>query len=428
MWEVQNGLWGPDGGLDSLGNPVADISTATRITYELCLRACGSGPEAFNWASFSQQFSAWQLPWLALIPALPFGARQRHENFVAIILTVGSPTLAAYSVILTVMNNQWLHRRFRNIRYPNRLHAVRILNSLQQSPLRIMANESLLSSLVVLTENDAWWADLADGLGHPHSWSLATAASIGWVIIAYVFTVVGAFGTQSWSEVQARIGLNGQSVGSAWLWLLAIVIAWLWISPQSNHKQIHRAVNRANEHSYVATEQGVLKASQVTEHRAISLATYDDRSPARDQECSPPIFNYARFLPWTQAVEEVRATFYCASKNAVARRAVDPNVPWTDGDVAAIKPEYRIGTTEQVDAYCQRPDYVRRSHWGPSVVSRFIVASLVALSLQWGTAGAAALFAYYTPTRGMFVALAPLASCVITPVVRQVSVVGRVHS
>ena len=44
--------------------------------------------------------------------------------------------------------------------------------------------------------------------------------------------------------------------------------------------------------------------------------------------CRKPVQSTPRFLPWTQAVEEVLATIYYASKNAVAHRAVDPNVPW----------------------------------------------------------------------------------------------------
>jgi hypothetical protein len=31
-----------------------------------------------------------------------------------------------------------------------------------------------------------------------------------------------------------------------------------------------------------------------------------------DESCSPPIYNYARILPWTQNVEKVVAAFKCA--------------------------------------------------------------------------------------------------------------------
>jgi hypothetical protein len=55
--EVRGGQWGTIGGTDNSGHPVSNISEATAITYDLCLRACGSGSERFNWNIFSQQFT-----------------------------------------------------------------------------------------------------------------------------------------------------------------------------------------------------------------------------------------------------------------------------------------------------------------------------------------------------------------------------------
>jgi hypothetical protein len=54
--EVQSGKWGLTGGTDNIGRPVSNISQATAITYDLCVVACGSGPEPFVWNIFSQQF------------------------------------------------------------------------------------------------------------------------------------------------------------------------------------------------------------------------------------------------------------------------------------------------------------------------------------------------------------------------------------
>jgi len=107
---VQHGLYGfgmDIGGTDSHGRPV-DVSTAVGITYSLCIKACGSDQEPFNWTVFSQQFSAWLLPWLALVSQLPFGANDKLDNLESMLLTVGSPTLAAYSLALTVLNGRWI--------------------------------------------------------------------------------------------------------------------------------------------------------------------------------------------------------------------------------------------------------------------------------------------------------------------------------
>ncbi|OAX30867.1 hypothetical protein K503DRAFT_158738, partial [Rhizopogon vinicolor AM-OR11-026] len=78
--------------LDSYGYPVSNITDATAISYSLCLSACGTGfEEPFQWPIFSQDFSSWLLPNLALISQLPFGAQYRFDNFMSAALTIGSP-------------------------------------------------------------------------------------------------------------------------------------------------------------------------------------------------------------------------------------------------------------------------------------------------------------------------------------------------
>ena len=75
-----NATWG---GTDYNGNPVSDPRDAVALTYRACRERCGSGQEAFNWSVFSQQFSAWLLPWLALVSQLPFGAESRLDNLIS---------------------------------------------------------------------------------------------------------------------------------------------------------------------------------------------------------------------------------------------------------------------------------------------------------------------------------------------------------
>lgn len=147
--------------------------------------------------------------YLALVSQLPFGANHRLDNLVSMLLTVGSPTLAAYSLALTVLNGHWISRRFSHLSYPNVRNAVKILSSLQQSALQVNTDDSLLASLVVLHANDDFWEELAVWLNYVHTWfvfsvvflyycsfwhrSISAVASILWVIIAYAFTVVDSF-------------------------------------------------------------------------------------------------------------------------------------------------------------------------------------------------------------------------------------------
>jgi hypothetical protein len=398
LQEVQNGDHGQVGGTDNYGRPVPDISKATSITYKLCLQACGTTSEPFVWSVFSQQFSSWLLPWLALVSQLPFGANDKLDNLVSALLTVGSPTLAAYSLAITVLNGRWIARRFAAYNYPNIRLAVRILSSLQQSPLTVTTTGSLLTSLVVLPENDEWWSELAQWLDFTHTWSVSAVTSLAWVVIAYIFTLIDSFT----GDPTVSLNSNGQGVGSVWLWLLPIIIGWLQISPKCDSTRLHQAIERANKIAYVATTSGQpILASSVSMQRGISLSLFTNDPVRCDEQCTAPIYNYSRFLPWAHAVEDVCNVFHAASDRARRLRSVDPKVDWETSEKSpGPSPGNRMGTVGQVDDYCIPVGGPETIRWTYSLWSRFIVASIFALSLQWGTAGAAIVVVWFTPTTG----------------------------
>ena len=72
-----------DCGVDHHGRLVANPQDAVGLTYQACTHHCGSGQESFSWTVFSQQFSAWLLPWLALVSQLPFGAENSLDNLIS---------------------------------------------------------------------------------------------------------------------------------------------------------------------------------------------------------------------------------------------------------------------------------------------------------------------------------------------------------
>src|SRR5882757_7019276 len=169
--------------LNSYGDPVSNISDATAISYSMCTSICGTGWEPFQWPVFSQDFSAWLLPNLALISQLPFGAQYRLDNLMSAVLTVGSPVLAGYSLFITLLNSRWINRRFKqSVDYPNAHSAVSILSSLQQVPLMLHFDLAHFPSLVILPENDAWWKCFSEFVDFTHTWSIASATSIAWVV------------------------------------------------------------------------------------------------------------------------------------------------------------------------------------------------------------------------------------------------------
>ena len=419
LTNLQNGAFGVGvdvGGTDNHGYPV-NVSDATGMTYSLCVRACGSGQEPFQWSIFSQQFSSWLLPWLALVSQLPFGANDKLANLESMFLSVGSPTLAAYSLILTVLNSRWVTKRFKGYHYPNVRNVIRVLSSLQQSPIRVVKEGGLLASLIVLPENDRWWTQLYERINYTHTWSISAVTSIAWVVIAYIFTIIDSFEV----GVTNAINSNGQGVGSLWLWLLPIVIGWLQISPKCDSGRLSSAIEHANSLAHIAAEDGqvVLLDDAQPPARAIELTLYEGDDLHRDEKCTPPVFNYARFLPWVQAVEDVSEAFQAASSHFGNHEPVNRDNNWVPVQRGQRPHENnRRGNRDQVIAYCtppQQPARIPRSRWGPKIVSRMFIASALALMLQWGTTGAAVIQVWYTPTRGEnFTVLSPSSCLLIT--------------
>jgi hypothetical protein len=64
---------------------------------------------------------------------------------------------------------RWISRRFESVSFPNAEDTVHILINFQQTPLRITNEDSLMSSLVVLPENDDWWPTIAEFLNYTHT-------------------------------------------------------------------------------------------------------------------------------------------------------------------------------------------------------------------------------------------------------------------
>ncbi|KAF8816733.1 hypothetical protein BYT27DRAFT_7220455 [Phlegmacium glaucopus] len=367
-----------DGKLDNHGRPLpASTNNATAITYNLCVSQCGADQESFQWSVFSQQFNAWLLPWLALISQLPFGANDIAINLASMCLTVGSPTLAAYSLALTALNGRWIARRFWNYRDANVHSAVRVLSSLQQSPLRI-SDDAGLALLIILPQNDQWWQELGKSLQYTHTWSISSASSIAWVVITYIFTLVDYF-TQS---ADTNHNTSGGSVGTLWLWLLPIAFGWLHLSPKCDSTRLNEAVETANTRAYVAntTNPPIIA---VTKRHTIGLdfSTTDD--VRLHERITAPIFNYARFLPWVQAVMVVCDKFDNVCDRNLQDEEIAPGITWH---------------------YCRpRPGKRRRPEWrlDGSVFSRMLITSALALMLQWGTTGAAIVVVWFTPTIGL---------------------------
>ena len=419
------------GGTDYYGKPVTNSTDAVGLTYKACTQWCGNGQEPFNWSVFSQQFSAWLLPWLALISQLPFGAENSIDNLISgefhlacvdalhpfsyhhalVALTVGSPTLAAFSLALTAINTRWAYNRFSAINYPNRRNAAKALVYLQQVPLRLTIREGLLASLIVLPENDGWWECLVDRLEQTHTWTIAAATSIAWVIIAFVFTIVDSF-----MSLGQNLNSTGQGVGSLWLWLIPIVVGWLWI-PVCSYERLKSAIDKANGLAFVAA-RGVLPrinsppnigdpmlVSDVSHRQGVRMYNVE-KVFTKDAARASPVFNYSRLWEWSSAVETIAQGFESADRKARRHIPVNPGSEWVypEDKHPPNRRDNRTGTIEQVQAYCGFSAEANEEPVQPipsGMWKRIFFASVFALGLQWGTTGSAVITLFFTPTTGL---------------------------
>ena len=194
-------------------------------------------------------------------------------------------------------------------------------------------------------------------------------------------------------------------VGSLWLWLLPIIVGWLQFSPNCDSIRLHKAVDKANSIAHIANPSSQpSKAENISRKPAIHLAQSELDAARLDEYSTPPIYNYARFLPWVQSVIAVSDAFGVICERDYHHDPVDPGTEWRDrnsegGDAI---------TDFQVENYSvPRPGsaYHSRHKWGlgGSALFRMFIASAVALALQWGTTAGAIVIVCLTSAFGEYI-------------------------
>jgi len=322
----------------------------------------------------------------------------RHTS---VILAVGSPTLAAFSLALTAVNTRWANTRFSAIEYPNHENAAKALIHLQQVPLRLTTRNGLLASLIVLPENDLWWECVVDRLEQTHTWTVAAATSIAWVLIAFIFTVIDSF-----MNLGYNINSNGQGVGSLWLWLVPIVVGWLWI-PVCSYDKLRATIDRANDLAFVAAPNADAPRRAYDISRTQAIRIYNKKKVFnQDAARAAPVFNYARIWEWSSVVETIAQGFEHADWKARRHLPVDSRREWAHPEDKRPMDNHdnRTGTIAQVQAYCGFPiqgdeEFVQPVP--PGMWKRIFVASAFAIGLQWATTGSAVIIVLFTPTTGL---------------------------
>lgn len=368
--DVRSGSWGLDGAVDANGVQVTNLTKAVGISYQLCLKACGSGTGDFDWKTFSQQLTAWLLPWLGLISQIPYGTRDGLSDLLAVLLTIGSPTLAAYSLALAILSNRWMVKRFQRSTHPNSYLAAQTLGNLQQVALDFPNVGPHSPYLVNLRDNGSWWSQLSHELEYSvPRWTFASIISVFYMVLADIITWSNLLG-EPLSSVRADV--TGEIISSLWLCFLPIMIGYLLLSPKTDWDRISRAFDRVD----------VLMPGRRNFPLSFNIRTAPRDTLDEDETCSAPIFYYARVFPWLGIASKVIDSFNATSQHP------------KNHDIRDVLP----GNQQAVDRFQTYENSSDRFAY--DVFSIVFRSALLAILLQWGTTGAAIMADWYTPTKG----------------------------
>ena len=180
------------------------------VNYKTCLNYCGSGSTPPKWTTFSSQISAFFLPYFAFVAQLPFRALTTWDYTMSVLLMMGSPALAAYSLILSFFGTRWLQKQCAGVidRMPESTPDERAIKSKLTSIFDNMKNVLCLAQQEPY-ENlhfdqppniDAeveWWRGIDEIVQMTKfRFSASFFHQILWVNLAFAFAIADAFGSE----------------------------------------------------------------------------------------------------------------------------------------------------------------------------------------------------------------------------------------
>ncbi|KAF2192980.1 hypothetical protein K469DRAFT_714999 [Zopfia rhizophila CBS 207.26] len=441
--------------VDAEGWPTPNFTEATwGVSIKDCYKYCNNRevPYTFDFQIFASAFTNYLLPWLALTAQLPYETSTPWDNLLSLCLSVGSPALITYSLVITILNRYSLRTRWHTLHqsalsravhdkysdFSVRVRAIQyLLQEAQQVPLRASQEKGWLSSLVVVPKNQRWWRGVQRRLRRTRRGvTFSLVAQILVAGVAWLFTVSSEFVASRGDRVVA----TQLSSGSLWLWLIPVIWGWVTVGTQSSSDTIDEALR--NDIAYRAKEPPITHESSIREkgeqlgimvrsglaiqpHRVQTNEAAFEVPPVTnlelpgwlgadimgDEKHEGPIFNYARVFTWWQLARTIECALI-TSVNAIATgQTCKPSqekvvlVPWNTDR----RPEENLaGDSYTTAQYCgldlnrvQISAYPEWEEIPADVWKRIFVASAVAMFVQWGTVGPAVLIAFYTPTKGV---------------------------
>jgi len=188
-------------------------------------------------------------------------------------MSVGSPALAAYSLVLTSLNARSVYRRAKRIKHDSKTAVARALITLQQIPLELTKDKRLLAFITI---NDQWRQEIVDRLNRRTAWPIVIGPPVLWVLVAFTFTVVDSF--VSLNDPTTR-GFDGHALGTLWLWLLCLVIGWWWV-PTFTCSELKSAIGHANERAATKAAKRLRQMATKAHNTAkIKISRFPKRMP-----------------------------------------------------------------------------------------------------------------------------------------------------
>jgi hypothetical protein len=200
---VQNLDFWFNGTTDENGIPltVQNASLIDGYLYQYCIDNCGSGSSYNDFNSFQNQFTLWFLPWFTLLAQIPLLTFSPGRDFLVIVLTVGSPTTALYSLFVTIFNRKDFSKECKatanqeaaSEKTKDMLKAMSdVLGSLHQFPTEI--HDVGLLACSYTADNEEWWGALQKWfIGRRSQMEASWYAQLLLALIVYLFAILQSF-------------------------------------------------------------------------------------------------------------------------------------------------------------------------------------------------------------------------------------------
>ena len=241
----------------------------------------------------------------------------------------------------------------------------------------------------------------------------------------------------------------GYSIVASWTYLLPLIMGWLYVGSRLE-PSLRECLEGANRVAWVATDRKdrPTRAKNVTGRQTWAIEFMKNANVDRarvDELRAVTVFNYARTFIWLLHAQHILWLMKKAAERVGLQIPVDGYGPgggsmWVVSDGEGVTNENRLGSKEQVIRYCTeqltrfeeglgapgpaappsrmpsdghtlnvpatslpvyspRHEIRRWSRWAVGVWKRVVLAVVLALSLQWGTVGAAVIIHYWKPPR-----------------------------